>query len=135
MPTIIEKPLTIIAPNILKELSNVTSEQGQVVVHGICKARNDPMFIRIWPTTYLFDQQSSHVSELVHYEKISQFPTWTDVAPKTTKSFTLIFSGLPTSCVIFDLQEIIPQANGFFVPNILRNNTDIYYLDFTDPDF
>ena len=131
MPSIIEKPRTIISPNLLKELEEYTSDQGQVVVHGIVRPQNESTFIRIWPTTFLFDQHSAHISELVHFEKISGFPVWTEVKSNTEFGFTLIFTGLPKSCVIFDLCEVIPQSNGFNIPSILRNEQDVYYLDFS----
>jgi hypothetical protein len=131
MPLIIEKPKTIIAPNLLKELQTFTSDQGQVIVHGICKTENEGTFIRIWPSTFLFDHHSSHVSELVHYERISGFPVWTEVKAHSTLGFTLVFTGLPSTCKVFDLQEVIPQSNGFYVPAIVRNEQDVYYLDFS----
>lgn len=131
-PTIIDKPKTKIDKKILKALQEYASTEGQVVIHGLVKPQSLDMFIRIWPTTFLFDQHSSHQSELVHYEKISGFPVWTLVPSKTEFVFTLIFSGLPKSCIIFDLVELIPQSNGFSVKNILRNSTDVYYLDFSE---
>ncbi len=131
-PTIIDKPKTKIDKKVLKALQAYASTEGQVIIHGFVKTQHDDMFIRIWPTTFLFDQHSSHQSELVHYEKISGFPTWTLVPAHSEFVFTLIFSALPKSCIIFDLVELIPQSNGFQVKNILRNDTDVYYLDFNE---
>jgi hypothetical protein len=131
MPLIIDKPATIISPALLKELENSTHEFGQVVIHGICKAKDSPSFIRIWPTTFLFDRHSSHISELLFFEKISRFPIWTKIPAHSEFGFTLIFGGLPASCSLFDLQEVIPQANGFHVASIMRNDIDVYYLDFS----
>ena len=131
-PTIIEKPRTKIDKKVLKALEEYASTEGQVVIHGLVKTGTEDMFIRIWSTTFLLDQHSSHQSELVHFEKISGFPTWTLVPARTEFVFTLIFSALPKSCIIFNLEEHIPQSNGFKVLNILRNNTDVYYLDFSD---
>lgn len=132
MPSIIEKPQVNISPSILKDLKTYTSDFGQVTIHGICKTKNDSTFIRIWPTTYLYDVHSPHVSELVHFEKISGFPVWTEVKAHSQFGFTLIFSGLPSSCTLFDLKEIIPQSNGFHIPAIKRNELDVYYIDFSD---
>ncbi|HLO52663.1 MAG TPA: hypothetical protein VK169_00165 [Saprospiraceae bacterium] len=129
-PTIIDKPKTKIDRKVLKALQAYESTEGQVIIHGFVKTQHEDMFIRIWPTTFLFDQHSSYQSELVHYEKISGFPTWTLVPSHSEFVFTLIFSALPKSCIIFDLVELIPQSNGFQVKNILRNDTDVYYLDF-----
>lgn len=131
MPKIIEKPKTIIDSALLEELHTFSSDNGQVIVHGICHARDTETYIRIWPTTFLFDQHSLHLSELVHYEKISGFPIWTHIKTHSTFAFTLVFTGLPSTCKIFDLVEVIPQSQGFFVPNIIRNEQDVYYLDFS----
>lgn len=130
-PVIIEKPKISIDSSVLESLETYTSTEGQVVIHGICRTFNQDTFLRIWPSTYLLDQHSDHVSELVHFEKISGFPMWTHVPSNSQFGFTLIFSALPKSCILFDLKEVIPQSNGFFVPAILRNNTDVYYLDFS----
>ena len=131
MPLIIEKPTVTIAPFLLKELQTFTSDQGQVIIHGICKAEGEVALIRIWPTTFLFDHNSAHISELVHFERISGFPVWTAIKPNTTLGFTLIFTGLPSTCKVFDLQEVIPQSHGFYVPTIVRNDQDVYFLDFS----
>lgn len=130
-PSIIEKPKTKIDKKVLKSLQEYASTEGQVVIHGLVKTQAEGMYIRIWPTTFLFDQLSSYQSELVHFEKISGFPIWTLVPAYTEFAFTLLFSALPKSCVIFDLVELIPQSYGFEVKNVLRNNTDVYYLDFS----
>ncbi len=130
-PTIIEKPKARIDKKVLKSLQEYASTEGQVIIHGFVKTQAEEMYIRIWPTTFLLDQLSSYQSELVHFEKISGFPVWTLVPARTEFVFTLIFSALPKSCIIFDLVELIPQSNGFQVLNILRNNSDVYYLDFS----
>lgn len=132
MPSIIEIPKISIAPYLLNELKTFVSDQGQVTIHGICSGGEIGTNIRIWPTTFLFDHNSAHISELVHFERISGFPLWTEIKPNATLGFTLIFSGLPGSCKIFDLQEVIPQSNGFYVPAIVRNDQDVYYLDFNN---
>jgi len=132
MPAVIEKPKVNISPSLLKQLETYTSDQGQVIIHGVCKATSENPYIRIWPTTYLFDQHTDHVSELVHFEKISAFPVWTEIKAHSHFGFTLIFSGLPKSCTLFDLKEVIPQSNGFHIPFITRNEQDVYYIDFSD---
>ncbi|MBC7884069.1 MAG: hypothetical protein H7X99_01240 [Saprospiraceae bacterium] len=134
-PTIIEKPTTFINADVLKSLKKYTSCEGQVIIHGVCKTTYAETFVRIWPTTYLFDQYASNRSELVHYENISGYPVWTRVPPNTEFVFTLLFAPLPKSCNVFDLKEIIPQSNGFHVSGILRNETDVYYLDFSGEEF
>jgi hypothetical protein len=131
MPTIITQPSVTIDTDLLAELETYVSDIGQVVVHGICRGGVEGTMIRIWPTTYLFDHHSDHTSELVYHEKISSFPQWTEIKPNKDFGFTLVFSGLPSSCVIFDLVEVIPQSNGFYIPAIVRNDRDVYYLDFS----
>ena len=126
-PTIIEKPKVSISPEVLNELKAQIHEQGQVVVHCIQEVVA-PMLIRIWPTTYLFDHHSEHRSTLVHAENITYFPQWKAVG-SGNNYFTLIFSGLPKSVKIFDLQEQCQnQAGAFKVFSIKRNNTDVYYV-------
>ena len=126
-PTIIKKPKSRVSPGIIAELETLIHEQGQVVVHCI-QETTEPTYIRIWPTTYLYDHHSEHVSDLVHAEKITQFPHWTAVEAGENH-FTLIFSGLPQSCIVFDLIEHCDnQAGAFKVLSITRNETDVYYV-------
>jgi hypothetical protein len=56
-------------------------------------------------------------------------PVWTRIPDKATYSFLLVFEGLPKSVKQFDLIEDIPQAGGFEVRNITRNDSDVYHID------
>lgn len=125
--TIIKDPKIDISADLLEELQSKVHEQGQVVVH--CLQESDfPSFIRIWPSTYLYDHHSDHRSELVHAEKITYFPNW-QVVDEGENYFTLIFSGLPKSCKLFDLIEHCSNEGGAFKAlNISRNNSDVYYV-------
>jgi len=126
-PTIIQQPKVDISPDLLSELKELVQEAGQVVIHCI-QTTPGPTYIRIWPTTYLYDQHSDHVSELVHAENITYFPQWKPV-DAGENHFTLIFSGLPKSCIVFDLLEHCDnQAGAFRVLSIPRNETDVYYV-------
>lgn len=126
-PTIIEKPKVSISPEILNELKAQIHEQGQVVVHCIQNIEV-PTLIRIWPTTYLYDHHSEHRSDLVHAENISYFPQWKALG-YGENSFTLIFSGLPKSCIVFDLIEHCDNEGGAFkVFSITRSDSDVYYV-------
>jgi hypothetical protein len=126
-PTIIEKPKGSISPEILNELKAQIHEQGQVVVHCIQNIEV-PTLIRIWPTTYLYDHHSEHRSDLVHAENISYFPQWKALG-YGENSFTLIFSGLPKSCIVFDLIEHCDNEGGAFkVFSITRSDSDVYYV-------
>lgn len=128
METIIEvKPF--IAENLLNKIQEKFLEEKQVILH--CCFQSTGFYeekIRIWSSSFLVDRQSNHVSKLVHHEKISLFPEWTDVPPGKDYYFTLIFSGLPQSCTSFDFLELIPESNGFFVEGIARNQSDIYNI-------
>ena len=129
MSTIITKPKVEIAPDILHELSALTQDEGQVVVHCVSSAAaTSDYYIRIWPTTFLFDRDSDHRSELVHVEKITMAPMWQLVPAGTTAVYSLIFSGLPKSCSTFDLEEIIALPGRFTAKHIVRNNEDVYYV-------
>lgn len=126
-PTIIERPKIKISPDLLQELETQIHEQGQVVVHCI-QVADFPSLIRIWPSTHLYDHHSDHVSDLVHAENISYFPEWTPV-DSGENYFTLIFSGLPKHCIVFDLLEICDNQKGAFkVMSITRNETDVYFV-------
>ncbi|RYY67017.1 MAG: hypothetical protein EOO13_15065 [Chitinophagaceae bacterium] len=111
--------------------SSVDSEQ-QVIVHGNYTAGELGDGIRIWKTTFLCDQQSTHKSKLIYIEGVSGYPVWTILAPGEKIAFVLVFSGLPKACRQFDLREIIPQPDGFEIKNIRRNKTDVYHVSFND---
>jgi hypothetical protein len=128
---VITRPSISIDPEILKELKNQTEEQGQVVLHFLYNAPVSMiMNIRIWPTTYLYDQHSSHRSDLVHIEHICLAPMWMPCFPGEKLYFTLIFSGLPKSCTVFDfVEECHSEGGAFEARGIIRNNSDVYYLE------
>ncbi len=125
----IDKPKIDISPEIRKQLLTQTEEMGQVVMHFLYEPGIYGSKIRIWPTSYLYDQHSSHRSELVHQDRISLYPEWTDVYPMMDHFFTLIFSGLPKTCSTFNFkEECANQGNEFKVDDIIRNQSDVYYF-------
>ena len=128
--TVITKPKIEIDEKLLKQLKTQAEESGQVILHFIYQSISPwGSMIRIWPTTYLYDNHSDHQSELVHAENISYYPEWTECESFERKYFTLIFSGLPKSCTSFDFEEHCNGSGGeFFVRNISRNEQDVYYL-------
>jgi hypothetical protein len=131
-PLIDENPVKIIADQLLEELKAINVAEGQVIVHGLFKSPPaENVFIRIWPTTFLFDKHSDHRSELVWCDKIALFPQWTEVSADTFFTFTLVFTALPSSCTVFDLAEVIPESGGFFIGDIIRTSEDVYYVDFS----
>lgn len=128
---------TIVKPVIVKELleslQTEIQEEQQVIVH--CCFPASPFLgnlIRIWHSTYLFDNQSDHKSSLIHAENITIYPNWTPVPFMRDFWFTLIFSGLPKDCKSFDLKEVIPEEGGFFVESIKRNSSDIYRVKISE---
>lgn len=130
MSDVLSKPKVKIGDKIKKQIKAQEDYEKQVIVH--CKIKtsdNMSMGIRIWPTTFLLDNDSNHQSTLLHYENIPMVPEWKEIAPGVDYVFTLIFSGLPKSCSKFHLIEVIPQSGGFEVLNIGRNKTDVYSVE------
>lgn len=131
MEEVIAKP--IIAKELLESLQTEIEEEKQVIVH--CCFPASPFLgnlIRIWNTTYLLDNSSSHKSKLIHAENITIYPNWTAVPFMRDFWFTLIFSGLPKDCTSFDFKEIIPEEGGFFVKSIKRNGSDVYRIKISE---
>jgi hypothetical protein len=114
-PVVVEKQVKAVQPE----------EKGVVIVH--CRFSGEGA-IRVWRSTYLLMKGSQHRSRLLHAENISLYPQWTEVG-KRGHTFTLFFDALPGSCTVFDLQEIIPQAGGFFIEGIVRNESDVYNVE------
>ncbi len=114
---------------VLASIDPATLEDSFVYVHCYFDNQSDDMLIRIWRSTFLIDRASGSRSELIHAENISYAPQWTMIPRKGTFSFLLIFSALPKDCVVFDLLEDIPQAGGFFIQDIKRNQLDVYHVD------
>ncbi len=127
--TVIEKSKVDIEQSILDQLCSQVDEQGQVVLHFLFKAS---IFggekIRIWPSTFLYDNQSEFRSALVHQENISLAPQWTELEPSSARFFTLVFSGLPKSCVSFDFVEHCDGGGAFHAKAVKRNKSDVYFL-------
>ena len=80
--------------------------------------------IRIWPTTYLVQENASR-KKLLHAFNVPLYPDW-EIIKSSTYHFTLLFEGLDKDCLLFDLLEDIPEGGEFFVPGIRRNKTDVY---------
>jgi len=128
-PDVITKPKVEIDKALLAELQTFTQTEGQVIVHCLLySTRISGTMIRIWPSTFLFDNHSPHKSELVTAENISYYPVWQEVPSGKVATFTLVFTALPKSCSSFDLIEVIPQLNGFSAFEVKRNQTDVYFL-------
>jgi hypothetical protein len=120
-PEILNKPR--FDTRVLEEVS----DERQTIVHVAC---HDTifgiLFIRIWPTTFLVQKDSTR-KKLLHSFNVGKYPNY--IAVPDGHVFTLIFEGLDKGCESFDLLEDIPEPGGFFIKNIGRNKSDIYYLD------
>ncbi len=129
----IELPPTITRPKVdvetLSAIDPQVLEDSFVYVHCYFNNTYKDMLIRIWRSTFLVDVASGSRAALVHAENISIAPQWTLIPDNQVFRFLLIFRGLPKSCTSFHLLEDIPQAGGFYVPDIPRNETDVYHID------
>ena len=107
-----------------EKIETLTDAERQTIVHCTC---GDIYAYRIWPSTFLIERGTGKRAKLITAFNISFAPQWTH---NDGKGFTLIFEGLSRECSVFDLQEIIPQAGGFEVNGIVRNNSDVYQVSF-----
>ena len=123
--TVLEEKIFIDA-----ELLTNIEEESQVIVHCQMDADEYANAARIWPSTFIIDNQSGKRCRLVFSDGITMYPNWTYIKEGSSLSFTLIFNGLPKSCKSFDLVEIIPQAGGFEYRKIARNKSDVYHVNF-----
>ncbi len=100
-------------------------QENQVILH--CSFLAFPgALIRIWPSTFLVPKEGGGKIPLVHAENITYAPTWTQLEGYGVFTFTLVFNGLPKSCTQFDMVEEIEESGSFHIPDIERNNTDVY---------
>jgi len=115
---------------IASELLTDIEEESQVIVHCHMECNEFADAARIWPSTYIIDTSTGIEYRLVHAEGITMYPNWTHVSEGSSLHFTLFFKGLPKSCKVFDLVEVIPQPGGFECRNIPRNTSDVYHIMF-----
>lgn len=118
----------LVDPESLVDFVVSSEEQGQMVVHVFCPPAPDFYAIRIWKTTFLMARGAEVRSKLLHAENITMAPYWTEIAPHQPWTFSLFFERLPRDVNVFDLAEIIPQPGGFYYPNIVRNQSDVYTI-------
>jgi len=107
----------------------VVQAEQQVIVHGTCYVEAGGG-IRIWPSTFLMPKGSKKRCKLIHSENIGIYPEYLQTYSDREMKFTLIFEGLPSGCKSFDLLEIITEPGGFEILNVLRNEQDVYHLNF-----
>ncbi len=106
------------------EVKTLQSEERQTIVHCMVPVG---YAYRIWSSTFLIERESGKKAKLLTAFNITFAPQWTH---NDGKGFTLIFEGLSKGCEFFDLKEIIPEEGGFEVLGIMRNNSDVYQVDF-----
>jgi len=120
-PTVDRSTQVTLKPELLND--------SYIYVHCNFHNRWQGMMVRIWKSTYLIDHTSEARSKLIHAENITIAPAWTAIPDRKDYSFLLIFESLPGSCKAFDLLEDIPQAGGFQVTAVRRNQTDVYHVN------
>lgn len=125
----VKKPKTKVDQSVKRKLKEFARPEGQVVVHGVIRPFATGNLIRIWKSTFLIPKGTNHRCPLLYWENISLYPQWMNIPAGKTHRFTLIFGPLPASCTVFSLEEIIPDAGGFLVHDIVRNKTDVYHVD------
>lgn len=125
MAVTIEKP--IFKPDVNFKPRLQVFEEKVTIVHCTYNFPKifEPSPIRIWPTTFL-EQENGARKKLLQAYNISSFPEWKLV--NSGHRFTLIFEGLDKVCKIFHLIEDIPEAGAFKIDNIQRNASDVYWL-------
>ncbi|WP_372472562.1 hypothetical protein AB4865_07010 [Capnocytophaga sp. ARDL2] len=119
---------SFIASELKREIKNRLEEEKQVIVHFSLWSDAEGDMARIWKSTFLIDCATGIKYPLLIAYGISYAPDWTVIPPTRPLDFTLIFQGLPKSCILFDLVEEIPEDGGFEVRNIHRNQEDIYFV-------
>ncbi len=129
MSVLFEEDLKVEICNELRnELLLLRNEEQQVIIHCSIYGMDYGDAARIWKSTYLIDKETGKTYKLLFADGISFAPQWTLIPFNKPLEFTLIFKGLPKSCKLFDLVEIIPEEGGFQVLNVKRNATDVYYV-------
>lgn len=124
MPEIKEKEKVEIHEMLLTE----PVEERQTIVH-CTHFTHGGFVIRACRGTVLVDKVSGHQSKLLAVENITLDPQWTPIEKTGDYHFTLIFEGLPKSCVMFDMVEVPSDPNPFDAYNIPRNQTDVYSVE------
>jgi len=101
--TIVEVPANITIQKTARKPSRETKQelasryyQEEIVIVNCTYCPPCDVYIRIWESTVLRDQASRYCS------------------------------GLPRSCVVFDLIEYIPESEPFEILDIVRNSEDVY---------
>ena len=100
--------------------------QDEIVIVNCTYAPLCDVYIRIWESTVLRDQDTRCGSTLLDVRNIPYAPEWMEVPARHMAKFTLVFSALPRTCKVFDLLEEIPDSEPFEILYIPRNSEDVY---------
>ena len=114
--------LTTAQPGIESAIQTEISEEKATIVHCILQI---DLWIRMWPTTHLV-QQNGRLKKMLHIYNIGFYPE--TIIARAGYKFTLVFEGLDTDCIKFDLVENADEKGGFIVSDIMRNSTDVYTI-------
>ncbi|MGI8597761.1 MAG: hypothetical protein ACR2KB_00770 [Chitinophagaceae bacterium] len=110
-------------PEISFKAKDLASQEKCTILHCTNKSFNR---IRIWPNTCLVQKDGSR-KKMLHTFNITNYPQWLPVVEG--HCFTLVFEGLDKDCHLFSLLEDIPEASGWYVSDISRNEQDLYHLE------
>lgn len=124
-----ETPLVtrpVFSPDVTIDVDFQQLEERTTIVH--CTLVEDS-FIRIWPSTYLV-QQNGVRKQLVQAFGIASFPDWG--LAQAGHRFTLVFEGLDRDCPTFTLLEEIPEPGGLMIGPLSRNGSDVYWLEVSE---
>ena len=127
MEVVKEPKKVTIDPELKNAIQTLVEEESQVIIHLHLNLVWGER-IRIWKSTFLRTHDGGEKIKIIHADNISFYPDWTICRTGETIC-TLIFKGLPKDCTVFDLLEEIPEPGGFYIPNIQRNNSDVYHLE------
>lgn len=119
------KPPKMTLTALVPVVKTLESREKQTILH--CQLVEDEWAYRIWPSTYLVEKGSGKRAKLITAFNISFAPEWT---VNTGRGFTLVFEGLSRECLVFDVIEEIPEEGGFRANSIVRNDSDVYHIQF-----
>ena len=130
---IVEDPVVVSTANTVRKPTEQSKQelasryyQDEIVIVNCTYSPPCDVYIRIWESTVLRDQDTRCGSKLLDARNIPYEPNWMEVPAGHTVKFTLIFSALPRTCEVFDLLEEIPESEPFEILDIPRNSEDVY---------
>jgi hypothetical protein len=123
-----EKKKTVPVPDELKSTLEITETESQITVFINRGIQSFGCSERIWPCIELRSKTTDERAKLLHLEGLLPFPNWTHVAAGQHLSYCMVFERLGKNATRFDIVEEIPSPGGFFLPDVVRNQTDVYHF-------